>query len=67
MPDTTRPVQGHEQQKKTEKKIDKQVEDTFPASDPPSYAGGKHIVGAPTERKTPTEDIKPKPAKDSRN
>ncbi|HUO87580.1 MAG TPA: hypothetical protein VMU08_00285 [Rhizomicrobium sp.] len=33
-----------------DEKIDQQMEDTFPASDPPSYSGGKHIVGAPRER-----------------
>ena len=40
-----------------EDKIDKQVEGTFPASDPPSYAGGNHTIGAPEGRKTPA----PKP------
>jgi hypothetical protein len=32
---------------KKNKDVDRQVEDSFPASDPPSYAGGKHIVGEP--------------------
>ena len=43
---------------KQEDKIDAQVEDSFPASDPPSYSGGKHIVGAPVERESdsPTAD-----------
>jgi len=35
-----------------EEKIDRQMEDTFPASDPPSYSGGNHIVGAPKERES---------------
>ena len=35
-----------------EKKIDRQMEDSFPASDPPSFSGGNHIVGAPVERKS---------------
>ena len=35
-----------------EKKIDRQMEDSFPASDPPSFSGGNHIVGAPAERKS---------------
>lgn len=30
-----------------EEKIDRQMEDSFPASDPPSFSGGNHIVGAP--------------------
>lgn len=32
---------------KKNKDVDRQSEDSFPASDPPSYAGGKHIVGEP--------------------
>jgi hypothetical protein len=26
--------------------------DTFPASDPPSYSGGNHIIGAPKNRES---------------
>jgi hypothetical protein len=39
-----RPASGREE------KIDKQMEDSFPASDPPSYSGGNHTVGAPVNR-----------------
>ena len=41
-----------------EEKIDAQGADSFPASDLPSYSGGKHIVGAPTGRESdgPTLD-----------
>lgn len=41
-----------------EDKIDAQMEDTFPASDPPSYSGGNHAIGAPTGRESeaPTPD-----------
>ena len=35
-----------------EEKIDAQMADTFPASDPPSYSGGNHIVGAPAGRES---------------
>jgi hypothetical protein len=35
-----------------EEKIDRQMEDSFPASDPPSFSGGNHIVGAPAERES---------------
>jgi hypothetical protein len=44
--------------KTKEEKIDAQVEDSFPASDPPSYSGGNHIIGAPTGRESdsPTSD-----------
>ena len=41
-----------------EEKIDKQMQDSFPASDPPSFSGGNHIVGAPQSRESdaPTPD-----------
>ncbi len=43
--------------------VEQQSEDSFPASDPPSFSGGKHIVGAPTERKTnPAAAEKHKPS-----
>jgi len=37
-----------------EDKIDAQMEDTFPASDPPSYSGGNHTIGAPAGRESET-------------
>ena len=44
--------------KNREDKIDKQMQDSFPASDPPSFSGGKHTIGAPVERESeaPTPD-----------
>ncbi len=45
------------QPKNKEEKIDAQMEDSFPASDPPSFSGGNHIIGAPTGR----ESEAPKP------
>ena len=38
--------------KTKEEKIDAQMEDSFPASDPPSFSGGNHIIGAPTGRES---------------
>lgn len=35
-----------------EEKIDRQMEDSFPASDPPSFSGGNHVIGAPTGRES---------------
>lgn len=35
-----------------EKKIDQQMKGSFPASDPPSFSGGNHIIGAPKERES---------------
>lgn len=43
--------------KKRETAIDRQMKDSFPASDPPSFSGGNHIIGAPKER----ESRSPKP------
>ena len=37
-----------------EEKIDAQMADSFPASDPPSFSGGNHIVGAPPDRESDT-------------
>jgi hypothetical protein len=34
------------------RKIDEQLEETFPASDPPSFMGGE-VLGAPPGRRTP--------------
>ena len=34
-----------------EKRIDAEIEESFPASDPPSYAGGCHAVGEPRRPK----------------
>lgn len=41
-----------------EEKIDAQMADSFPTSDPPSYSGGNHVIGAPTDRESssPTAD-----------
>jgi hypothetical protein len=35
-----------------EAKIDRQMEGTFPASDPPSYSGGNHAIDAPAGRES---------------
>jgi hypothetical protein len=49
-------------------KIDEEIEETFPASDPPSFMGGE-VLGAPKGRHTPRRKAKPmkkarkKPAK----
>ena len=40
------------QPKNKEEKIDAQREDSFPASDPPSFSGGNHIIGAPSGRES---------------
>lgn len=35
------------------RKIDEEIEESFPASDPPAFMGGKHLIGAPRKRQTP--------------
>lgn len=45
------------ERRKREAAIDRQMKESFPASDPPSFSGGKHIIGAPTKR----ESNSPKP------
>ena len=42
------------QPKTKEEKIDAQMADSFPASDPPSFSGGNHIIGAPAGRESDT-------------
>jgi hypothetical protein len=42
-----------------EDKIDAQMKDTFPASDPPSYSGGNHAVGAPRGRESESPAVDP--------
>lgn len=48
-----------------EEKIDRQMEDTFPASDPPSYSGGNHMIGAPEERESETVTGKTQAVRDA--
>jgi hypothetical protein len=38
--------------KTKEDRIDDQMADSFPASDPPSFSGGNHTIGAPTGRES---------------
>jgi len=50
-------------EKTLEEKIDRQMKDSFPASDPPSYSGGNHAIGAPKDResespKSDTHEVK---------
>jgi hypothetical protein len=38
--------------KTPDEKIDRQMKDSFPASDPPSFSGGNHAIGAPVNRES---------------
>jgi hypothetical protein len=40
--------------------VDEQSEDSFPASDPPSYAGGKHSIGEPPRPDSHTDKLSKK-------
>jgi hypothetical protein len=59
---TTKDKSGHEPTptRAEQKKVDRQSEDSFPASDPPSYAGGKHIVGEPVRPEKANKKISTK-------
>jgi hypothetical protein len=46
-----------QKREKEERRIDEDIEESFPASDPPSYAGGGTAVGEPKRPK----DRKPTP------
>ena len=50
---------------KLDEKVDQQMEDSFPASDPPSFSGGKHIVGAPQERESDSPTAETPAVKDA--
>ena len=49
----TRNTKAKADKRARDAKIDEEIDESFPASDPPSYAGGKHSVGAPPNRVTP--------------
>jgi hypothetical protein len=48
-----KPEPAENRPRKTEERIDEEIEDSFPASDPPSYAGGCHAVGEPRRPREP--------------
>ncbi|MEJ1970507.1 MAG: hypothetical protein WDN03_18045 [Rhizomicrobium sp.] len=50
--DTGKKAPETKKQRKLDEKVDQQSDESFPASDPPSYSGGKHIIGAPVERES---------------
>jgi len=47
-------------QRETDRDVDEQVEDSFPASDPPSYTAGKRI-GTPKRGREDEQDKKKRP------
>jgi hypothetical protein len=56
---------GNKARRALNRKIDEEIEESFPASDPPAFMGGKHLIGAP--RKRPTPKASPKKRKSTRN
>jgi len=42
------------------KSVEQQSEDSFPASDPPSFSGAGHTIGAPVERRSHKKMPQPK-------
>ena len=55
---------GKKARRALNRKIDEEIEESFPASDPPAFMGGKHLIGAP--RKRPTPKVSPKKRKSTR-
>lgn len=49
---TKKKTQSTADRDKQEDKVDRQMRESFPASDPPAFAGGQHFIGAPKERKS---------------
>ena len=39
----------------SEMRVDEQIEESFPASDPPAFAGGSHAVGEPRRPGKPSK------------
>jgi hypothetical protein len=48
----------HEAQKATDDQLEEELEDTFPASDPPSTTQPRSHAGAPKGKKTPEDAAK---------
>lgn len=49
----TKPKRPAKAKRTREAKIDEEDEESFPASDPPAFMGGKSAIGAPPGRSTP--------------
>jgi len=54
---TNKKAETESEKHKKSKDVDRQSEDSFPASDPPSYAGGKHIIGEPPRPGSHTDKL----------
>ena len=52
MPHKPAPPKLDTAKSRKEAKIDEEIEETFPASDPPAFSGGRGIIGAPPERES---------------
>jgi hypothetical protein len=46
------PAEEATTKERKEARVDEQIAESFPASDPPSYAGGSHAIGGPRRRKS---------------
>jgi hypothetical protein len=49
---------GRKARRALNRKIDEEIEESFPASDPPAFMGGKHLIGAPRKRPAPKASSK---------
>ena len=46
-----KPADEQAKKKREDRLVDEEVAESFPASDPPSYAGGSHAIGGPRRPK----------------
>ena len=46
------PSERAEKERREDECVDEQSAESFPASDPPSYAGGQHAIGGPRRPKS---------------
>lgn len=51
---------GQSDTRRKNRKLDEEIEESFPASDPPAFAGGKSFIGAPKNRETPPRAVQPR-------
>jgi hypothetical protein len=52
LPGRKSPEEQAKEKHRQDERVDEQSAESFPASDPPSYAGGQHAIGGPRRPKS---------------